>query len=136
MRVSAGFREFILDQLSALRGVRAKDMFGGVGLYADDVFFGILAADMLYFKVDDTSRRDYEAAGSKAFRPYADRAMTMPYYQVPVAVLESAPTLVQWADQAVAVANASKKKTPKKRARKPALKTRGSGQGARLKPKA
>jgi TfoX/Sxy family transcriptional regulator of competence genes len=27
-------------------------MFGGVGLYAADVFFGILAADTLYFKVD------------------------------------------------------------------------------------
>ena len=44
-----------------------------------------------------TARSAYEAAGSKPFRPYADRAMTMPYYRVPVGVLEAAPTLVEWA---------------------------------------
>ena len=67
MRVSAGFREFVLDQLAGVRGLRARAMFGGVGLYAEDVFFGILAADALFFKVDDTNRREYEAAGSSPF---------------------------------------------------------------------
>ena len=83
-------------------------MFGGVGLYAEDVFFGILAADVLFFKVDDTNRREYETAGSSPFKPYADRAMTMPYYNVPVAVLEDAMALGQWAARAVKVAKAAK----------------------------
>ena len=113
MRVSEGFRAFVLDQLSDVRGLRAKAMFGGVGLYADEVFFGILAADVLYFKVDDSNRPQYEAAASTPFRPYADRAMTMPYYAVPVAVLEAAPTLVEWAQRAAAVARASKSKKSK-----------------------
>ena len=38
-------------------------MFGGVGLYHRGVFFGIIAGDTLYLKVDDTSRREYESAG-------------------------------------------------------------------------
>jgi DNA transformation protein len=119
MRVSGGFREFVLDQLSGVPGLRARAMFGGVGIYADEVFFGILASDVLYFKVSDTNRHDYEAAGCKPFRPYADRAMTMAYYAVPVEVLEAAPTLVEWAERAVAVARASKwKKTSKKTSRK------------------
>jgi DNA transformation protein and related proteins len=121
MRVSAGFRDYVLDQLSGVRGLRAKAMFGGVGIYADDVFFGILASDVLYFKVDDTNRRAYELAGSKPFRPYDDRSMTMPYYAVPLDVLEAAPTLVEWAEQAVAVARSAKPKpgrTPKVRARR------------------
>jgi DNA transformation protein len=78
MRVSASFREFILDQLAGLDGLRARAMFGGVGLYAHDVFLGIVAADELFFKVDDTNRRKFETAGSVPFKPYADRPMTMP----------------------------------------------------------
>jgi DNA transformation protein len=109
MRVSGGFREFVLDQLAALPGLRDRSMFGGVGLYAGDVFFGILASDVLYFKTDDSNRKDYEEAGSRPFKPYADRAMTMPYYAVPIGVVEDAPTLVTWAKRAVKVAAVSKK---------------------------
>ena len=109
LRVSPEVRDFALDQLSGLRGLRAQAMFGGVGLYADEVFFGIVAADVLYFKVDDSTRAAYEASGSKPFKPYADRAMTMPYYEVPLDVLESAPTLVEWARRAVAAARSSRK---------------------------
>ena len=106
MRVSEGFRAYVLDQLEGLGGVHARAMFGGVGLYADDLFFGILAADTLYFKVDDTNRGEYEAAGMSAFKPYADRPETMSYYQVPADVLEDAGALVAWARRARAVAAA------------------------------
>jgi hypothetical protein len=39
VRVSEGFRTFALDQLSQTRDLLARKMFGGVGLYAADVFF-------------------------------------------------------------------------------------------------
>ena len=110
MRVSSNVRDFVLDQLSGLDGLRARSMFGGIGLYAGEFFFGILAADVLYFKVDESSRGTYESAGSTPFKPYADRAMRMPYYAVPVEVLESAPTLVEWARRAVAAAHAQSRK--------------------------
>ncbi len=114
MKVSASFRDFVLDQLAGVKGLRARAMFGGVGLYADDLFFGIVAADVLYFKVDGTNRREYETAGCSPFKPYADRAMTMPYYNVPVAVLEDAATLGKWAARAVAVARSAKAAMPGK----------------------
>jgi DNA transformation protein len=109
MRVTSAFRDYVLDQLSTVPGLRPQAMFGGVGLYSGDVFFGIIAADVLYFKVDDTTRRAYESAGSKPFRPYADRPMTMGYYEVPLAVVEAPSTLVQWASSAVGVARAARK---------------------------
>ena len=109
MRVSDGFREFVLDQLDSIPGLYARAMFGGVGLYAGDVFFGILASDVLYFKVDASNRGDYEAAGSKPFAPYPDRqSMTMSYYDVPVSVLDNGPTLVSWAERALDVARAAR----------------------------
>lgn len=116
MKVTPGVQAFVLDQLAGVPGLRARAMFGGIGLYAGDVFFGILAADTLYFKVDDRTRPDYEAVGSTPFKPYADRPMTMAYYRVPVDVLEDAAQLKRWATRAVAVASAAKSAKPAKRA--------------------
>src|SRR5262245_24738425 len=55
LRVSDGFRSFVLDQLEPLGSIVAKAMFGGVGLYCDNAFFGIIARDVLYLKVDTTN---------------------------------------------------------------------------------
>jgi DNA transformation protein and related proteins len=104
LRVSDGFRSFVLDQLEPLGSVIAKAMFGGIGLYCDGVFFGIIARDVLYLKVDSTNRGDYEAAGSQPFRPYPDRPGTMKYYAVPLGVLESRDELVKWARKSASVA--------------------------------
>jgi DNA transformation protein and related proteins len=122
MRVSMSFREFVLDQLGGIPELRAKPMFGGVGLYSGEHFFGILAADVVYFKADDTTRRDYEAAGSKLFEPYANappaaKPVSMPYYSVPLDVLESAPAIAAWAKRAIAVAKASKKTRSSKKSK-------------------
>lgn len=107
LKSSGGFERFVLDQLADLGNVTSKKMFGGVGLYCDGYFFGIIARDEVYLKVNDETRGVFEAAGSHAFRPYADRPSSMQYYKVPLDVLESAPELVTWARRAVGVARAS-----------------------------
>jgi DNA transformation protein len=118
MHVSDGFKSFVLDGLEAVGNLAARSMFGGVGLYCDGLFFGIIASDVLYLKVDDENRPQYERAGSKPFRPYAQRSGTMQYWAVPLDVLESAPELVAWARAAVSAANRidarpSQKKPPR-----------------------
>lgn len=114
MRVSSGFREFVLGQLADIHDLYAKPMFGGIGLYSGDVFFGIVAGDVLYFKVDQTTRDDYEQAGCRPFKPYADRPVTMQYYSVPAAAVEDAVALAQWAKRSIAVARARGKVESKK----------------------
>ena len=99
LSVSPGFRRFVLDQLEDLGGVLPRSMFGGIGLYRDGLFFGIVAGDVLYLKVDDRTRRDYEAAGMAPFKPYAHRPGSMQYYAVPVGVLESASEWAEWAPE-------------------------------------
>lgn len=108
MRVTDGFQEFVLEQLAGVPMLRARAMFGGVGLYSGDIFFGIIAADVLYLKTDDSNRALYEHEGMKPFAPYANRPMTMPYHRVPVRVLEDADLLAEWAQRSVQVAKATK----------------------------
>jgi DNA transformation protein len=104
LKTSDAFKTFVLDQLDDLGDVVPRSMFGGVGLYSGGVFFGIIARDVLYLKTDDGNRPDYERSGMRPFKPYRDRPATMQYYAVPVAVLESALDLTEWARKAVAAA--------------------------------
>jgi DNA transformation protein len=108
--VSESYREYVLDQLKLLGSVTARSMFGGAGLYHDGLIFGILADDILYLRVDDSNRPDYEREGMRPFRP---RGSSMPYYQVPVEVLEERETLKVWAQKALAISR--RKSSPKRK---------------------
>ena len=122
MPVSTSFLDFVLDQLDACGPITAKRMFGGVGLYSGERFFAVLMDDTIYLKVDDTTRAQYEAAGSRAFNPFPERSATgsMQYFEVPLAVLEDAEELARWTKQSIAVAGSagSKRTRPSKRPKK------------------
>jgi DNA transformation protein and related proteins len=106
MTTREGFLAFILDQLTDIDDITSRPMFGGIGLYAGAVFFGIIFHDILYLKVDDSTRPDYERAGMKPFTPYAPRKTTLQYYEVPAGVLENAEDLAAWARKAITAAAA------------------------------
>ena len=118
LRVTPEFRDFVLDQLAGVPELRPKAMFGGVGLYSGERFFAILAADELFFKVDDTNRAAYETAGSEPFRPIAGRDVSMSYFRVPLEVLEDTTELAQWARAAIKAAAAAKAKPKRKGAQR------------------
>ena len=110
MSVSASFRTFIVDQLGRVAPrIRARSMFGGVGIYAGDLFFALIDDDTLYFKVDDSNRSDFTARAMEPFRPYGEDGETMGYYEVPADLLEDPETLRPWAEKAIAVAGRKKK---------------------------
>jgi len=99
------FKDFVLDQLSALPGVRARAMFGGHGIYQGDRFFAILLGGRLYFKTDARSRGDFEERGMQPFiYEKARQTVTIHYFEVPSDVLEDRAELVRWAQRAVAAA--------------------------------
>jgi DNA transformation protein len=83
-------------------------MFGGVGVYAGELFFALIADDTLYFKVDASTRPEFEARGMGPFRPFGDAGGTMQYYQVPEDVLEDPEALRRWVEKALAVARQKK----------------------------
>jgi DNA transformation protein len=120
--VTDSFTAFVLEQLEPVGAITPKRMFGGVGLYAGDLFFALLSRDVLYLKVDDSTRGSLEAAGSRPFQPFPDRARskgTMQYYSVPARVLEDQDELVAWAKTAVTVAGAQRAAPQKRKASAP-----------------
>ena len=104
------FKEFVLDQLSALPDMRARAMFGAHGLYSGDHFFGILDEGRLFFKTDAKSQSDYTARGMGPFTYESKgKLLTMSYHEVPPDVLEQPQELAEWARKAIGIAATSKK---------------------------
>ena len=114
MAVTPTYRAFILEQLGrVLAEVRARSMFGGVGVYSEDYFFALMDNDTLYFKVDDETRPDFDAIGMGPFRPFGDGGEVMQYYEVSAELIEDLDGLREWAVRAVAVARRAKSRKKK-----------------------
>lgn len=110
MAVSDEYLTYVLEQLEGVGPVQAKRMFGGAGLYGQRAMFAMVADDVLYLKVDETNRADFEQAGAEPFQPFPDKSMVMSYYEVPADVLEDRDQLVAWARKALAAALRKRKK--------------------------
>ena len=105
MNVSPSYREFVIEQLSRVAtGIRSRAMFGGVGIYGEELFFALIADDTIYFKVDDTNRPDFEARGMGPFRPMGPNGEVMQYYALPEDLLEDPDALQPWVEGALAAA--------------------------------
>jgi len=107
MAISRTYRDFVLEQLGRVTPVTGKPMFGGVGIYAQGLFFALIAEDRLYFKVDDCTRPDFEKRGMEPFRPFGEDS-AMGYYEVPANVVEDVAVLETWMKKAIDVAAAAK----------------------------
>jgi DNA transformation protein len=94
------FKDFVLDQLGGLSGVRARAMFGGHGLYVGDAFIGIVWHGKLFFVTDEESREQYVARGMEPFRPREGQGLAR-YFEVPLDVLEDSRELTAWAQRAL-----------------------------------
>jgi DNA transformation protein len=102
-------RAWVEDQLGRVVKLRSRPMFGGVGFYADDLFFGFLDRQgMLYFKVDDASRPLYESHGMEPFLAPGETMST--YYRVPEGLLEDPDELSRKIQGAVGAARRAKRR--------------------------
>lgn len=97
------FRDYVLDQLHGLSSVRFRSMFGGYGIYSEDLFFGILYEGRLYFKTNANTRDAYTDAGMKPFRP-SEKQTLKNYYEVPPEVLDDDEILKEWARESIRIA--------------------------------
>ena len=92
------FVEYVLELLSPLKGVRAQKMFGGYGIFKQDLMFGLVAEDVLHLKVDQTTIPDYEELGLGPFMyQKKGKKIAMSYYQIPEDALDSSEALCEWA---------------------------------------
>jgi len=123
MAVSNEYKAFVAEQLEPLGPVRIRNMFGGAGVYFDDLMFGLIVGETLFFKVDERNRGDFEdeEMGPFVYEPPSGRLIAMSYYELPERLYDEPEELILWARRALDAALAAKAGKPaksKKSARK------------------
>jgi DNA transformation protein and related proteins len=108
MPLSADFIGRVTEQLNAARPVRTRKMFGGLGIYLDEMFFGVCDDDKTFFKVDDQTIAAYEGRGMGPW--IMGGQLNDNYREVPDAVMAEPGELGEWIDAAVDVAKRRKTK--------------------------
>ena len=99
------------DLFETIGPISTRPMFGGHGIYLDELMVGVVFGETLYLKTDAQTRPQFEAAGGAPFvyryrqRDGVMRApLTLSYWSVPEAAMESAQAMRPWAQLAQAAA--------------------------------
>ncbi len=113
--------DFIRELFAPFRPVAAKRMFGGAGLYADGLMFGLEFDGVIYLRVDAASIPDFEREGSAPFvYPLAKRRSghaSQHFWRLPERLYDDPDELAVWAGRALAIAE-QRKSAPRVRAKK------------------
>lgn len=105
MPAPSPFVDHCLELLGALGQARARRMFGGHGLYLDDLFIALIVDETLYLKTDADSTPRFDAAGCKPFRYTTARGEAkLSYWTAPEEALESPVLIAPWVRLAQAAA--------------------------------
>ena len=114
------FTTHCLELLGTLGHARALRMFGGVGLYLDDLFVALIAFERIYLKADSETRARFEAAGCEPFvYDGSAKTITMSYFSAPDDAMESPDQMQPWARLAMAAALRARAAKPASASRKP-----------------
>ena len=99
------FVSHCVELLAPLGAVRVRRMFGGWGLYVDEVFLAIIAFERLYLKANVNTQTRFEQAQCEPFVFEAKgKAMTMGYWTAPAEALDSPALMEPWARLALQAA--------------------------------
>jgi DNA transformation protein and related proteins len=102
--------------------VSVRRMFGGAGLYADSVMFGLVSDGQIFLKADPATIPAFEREGCAPFS-YATRTGTralMSFWRLPDRLYDDPSELAQWARQALSAAHRSAAAKPKSPGKKKA----------------
>ena len=121
MAESAADMAFARDLLAGLGPVETRRMFGGVGLYAGPVMFGLIDEGRIFLKTDAALKADLAAAGATSWLyterkgPMAGVPQETSYWSLPDSALDDPDEAVAWARRALAVAEAIKAAGPRRK---------------------
>src|SRR5271154_5646509 len=121
--VSPVDHEFIRELFSPFGPVTVKRMFGGAGIWSEDLMFGLVFDGAIFLKVDETSIPEFEREGRRPFvytraksKGRVGRA-SLSYWRLPERLYDDPEELAVWAARALTIAQ-RKKFTPGTRAKR------------------
>lgn len=114
-------REQLEELFGRLGPIRVKAMFGGYGVYCDELFFAVVIDGDIGLKVDKENEAAFADAGcTPLVYRRTKEPMPMSFWSVPADALDSEEAMRPWARLALdaAVRKAATKTKPKPKAKK------------------
>lgn len=120
MAAASEFASYCAELLGKLGPARVKRMFGGHGIYVDEVFVALVIAERLYLKADALTQARFEAAGGEPFvYDGAGKQVTTSYWTAPDDAMESPALMLPWARLAMEAALRARNAKPARRVKPP-----------------
>ena len=108
----------ISELFAAFGRIDARNMFGGTGIYAGGLMFGLIVDDVVYLKADahTVPRFEREGCGPFIYDTKRGERSLKSYWRMPDRLYDDPEELSQWARRAhaVAVRAAARKEKPMK----------------------
>jgi DNA transformation protein len=106
--------DHIHEFFSAFGPVVVRRMFGGLGLFADGLMFGLVADDVIYLKIDSQNEPDFVREQCPPFTYVAknNKRAVMSYRQMPDRLYDDPDDLARWARDALAAARRAQGSRP------------------------
>ncbi len=109
------FLDYVLEQMSFIRGLHVRAMFGGYGIYQDDLIFAIIVKDVLYLKTDAVVQRDFDEKGLLPFTYVAKgKFVSINYFEAPPEVFEEPNSMREWVEKALDASIRQRSHSPNK----------------------
>lgn len=118
MQPDTGYIQYLTDELlREVDGITVRRMFNGHGLYRHGIFIGLVHDGIIFLKVDDVDKDEYERRGSKQFvyTGHTGKDISLSFWEIPADVADDAQEIVPWVMRAyeAALRNKTKKRSPK-----------------------
>lgn len=83
-------------------------MFGGLGFFREGIMFAMIGGGKFRLRADASNIPDFEKHAMSNYRPKPN-SKGMPYWEVPIEIMEDKAMLAIWAEKSYTVAVSNRK---------------------------
>lgn len=95
--MSEEFAKYIAEIFEQFGNIRMRKMFGGYGIYKNQLMFALISDNELYFKADQKTADFFKSQNLEAFTYIAKgKKIYLSYYKIPSEVIEEGKLLGEY----------------------------------------
>jgi DNA transformation protein len=114
------FVNYLNEVFAEFGHIRVRRMFGGYGIYGDDVMFALVVDNTLYLKADESTMGSFASKDLNQFEyERSGKQVRLSYYLAPEEILDNPEAAARWAKNAYDAALRARSRSTRGRKQRP-----------------